>query len=104
MSRSRRKYEPQVDLGSSSGGSGSHVMQWNPVLGIFRYVIFIIEEVIMESMIRVNRYQTQFTLDKKIDKYKYEFSKMDFLEEFLCRNMDHCAEYVISLLDFEVTF
>ena len=27
---------------------------------------------------------------------------MDFIEEFLLRNMDHCAEYVISFLDFEV--
>ena len=53
-------------------------------------------------MFRVNRYQTQFTLEKKVDKYKYELSKMDFIEEFLLRNMDHCAEYVISFLDFEV--
>ena len=29
-------YDTQVSL--SSGDSGSHVMQWNPVLGIFRYV------------------------------------------------------------------
>ena len=56
----------------------------------------------MEIVFRVNRYQTQFTLDKKVDKYKYELSKMDFIEEFLLRNMDHCAEYVISFLDFEV--
>ena len=27
---------------------------------------------------------------------------MDFIEECLMRNMDHCAEYIISLLDFEV--
>lgn len=80
---SRRNYKPQVLLGSDS-----HVMQWNPVLGIFR----------------VNRYQTQFTLDnrqKREEKYKYEISKLDFIEECLLRNMDHCAEYVISLLDFE---
>ena len=46
---SRHKYKPQVLLGSDS-----HVMQWNPVLGIFR----------------VNRYQKQFTLENKIEKFK----------------------------------
>lgn len=77
---SRRGYRPQVLLGSDS-----HVMQWNPVLGIFR----------------VNRYQKQFTLDDKKEKTRWLETKLDFIEEFLMRNMDHCAEYVISLLDFE---
>jgi len=76
----RLKYEPQVLLGSDS-----HVMQWNPVLGIFR----------------VNRYQKQFTLENKIEKFKYETSKLDVIEELLYRNLDHCAEYIFSLLDFE---
>lgn len=118
MSRSRRKYEPQViiiiiiiiiihqhhlQVSLGSGESGSHVMQWNPVLGIFRWVtIIMMEAIVTEVVFRVNRYQTQFTLEKKVDKYKYELSKMDFIEEFLLRNMDHCAEYVISFLDFEV--
>jgi len=78
---SRRGYRPQVLLGSDS-----HVMQWNPVLGIFR----------------VNRYQKQFTLDDKKEKTRWLETKLDFIEEFLMRNMDHCAEFVISLLDFEV--
>ena len=60
------------------------------------------EDIVTGVVFRVNRYQTQFTLEKKADKYKYELSKMDFIEEFLLRNMDHCAEYVISFLDFEV--
>ena len=32
---------------------------------------------------------------------RYETSKLDLIEELLCRNMDHCAEYIFSLLDFE---
>ena len=59
-------------------------------------------DIVTEVVFRVNRYQTQFTLEKKAEQYKYELSKMDFIEEFLLRNMDHCAEYVISFLDFEV--
>ena len=53
---------------------------------------------------RVNRYQKQFTLDDKINiRSRYEVdNKVDFIEECLMRNMDHCAEYIISLLDFEV--
>ena len=35
---------------------------------------------------------------------RYEASKLDFLEELLMRNMDHCAEYIVSLLDFEVIY
>ena len=35
MPLSRRRFEPQVVL-SSATASDSHVMQWNPVLGIFR--------------------------------------------------------------------
>jgi len=75
-----KKYKAQVVLGEDS-----HVMQWNPALQIFR----------------VNRYQRQFSLEEKLEKYRYEASKLDFLEELLLRNLDHCAEYIISCLDFE---
>jgi len=80
MPIAQKKYRPQVLLGTDS-----HVMQWNPALQIFR----------------VNRYQRQFSLEEKIEKYRYEASKLDFIEELLMRNLDHCAEYIVSLLDFE---
>jgi len=65
-------------------GSDSHVMAWNPALSIYR----------------VNRHQTQFTLEDKMKKMKYEESKLDFLEELLMRNLDHIAEDIVSYLDF----
>lgn len=76
----RNKYKPQVLLGSDS-----HSMTWNPALSIYR----------------VNRYQKQFTLEDKLAKWKYEDSKLDFIEELLMRNMDHCAEHIVSYLNFE---
>lgn len=74
------KYRPQVLLGSDS-----HVMAWNPALSIYR----------------VNRYQKQFSLDEKLERWKYEESKLDFIEELLLRNLDHCAEQILSYLDFQ---
>ena len=69
---------------------------------------------------RVNRYQKQFSLEDKLAKWKYEDSKLDFIEvavlylkkkwnqiphqELLMRNMDHCAEHIVSYLNFEVIF
>ena len=63
-SRSRHKYQPQVLLGSDS-----HVMQWNPVLGIFRLATTRISRSGV-VLFRVNRYQKQFTLDTKIERFK----------------------------------
>jgi len=78
----RRSYRPQVLVGTETD---NHVMQWNPQLQIFR----------------VNRYQRQFSLEDKLEKYRYEANKLDFLEELLLMNLDHCAEYIVSLLGFE---
>ena len=32
---------------------------------------------------RVNRYQKQFSLDEKLERWKYEESKLDFIEAML---------------------
>ena len=121
MSYGRRKYEPQVSiitfifiiiiitmihryhwaLGIVEAMSCSGTLSWASS-GMSPSQWWMKDNLMEEILFRVNRYQTQFTLDKKVDKYKYELSKMDFIEEFLLRNMDHCAEYVISYLDFEV--
>jgi len=75
------RFRPHVSLGSEN----KNVMQWNPALHIYR----------------VNRFQKQFSLDEKIDRCRNLSNKVDFVEELLMRNMDHCAEYVISLLNFK---
>jgi hypothetical protein len=33
---------------------------------------------------------------------RYDISRLDFIEEFLARNLDHCAEAVFSYFTFQV--
>ncbi|XP_023319808.1 F-box/WD repeat-containing protein 11 [Eurytemora carolleeae] len=64
--------------------SDAHVMQWNPVLNIYR----------------VNRYQG-LELQEKIEKFRYDETRVDFLEELLDRNMDHVASTILSYFKFQ---
>jgi len=73
------KSRPHVLLGTES-----HVMAWNPNLNIYR----------------INRYNLMNLEDRKKNQ-KYDESRLDYVEEFLSRNLDHCAELVFSYISFE---
>jgi len=73
------RFRPQVLLGTET-----HVMQWNPSLNIYR----------------VNRYPV-FSLEERVQRDRFDECRLDFIEELLDRNLDHCAELIFSFFTFQ---
>jgi hypothetical protein len=44
----------------------------------------------------MNQIQAEYNM------FRYDNNRLDFVEEFLARNLDHCAEAVFSYLTFQV--